>query len=90
MRTTWKIEILEAMAEFGETFDDAESCTLSDKELTKEFYSDHGGTEGTPFTLWTEKRVYFPVVYDGAEWVGSVPRNPCDEATKHLGGQIDF
>lgn len=37
------------------------------------------------FTIWTSDRVYFPVQYDGMGWVGSVPRNPCDEATSPMG-----
>lgn len=41
--------------------------------------------EGHYFTVWTRNRVYFPVVYNGEETVGSVPRNPCKEATKHIG-----
>ncbi len=46
----------------------------------------HGGEQGQPFTVWTERRVYFPLCYDGAEWVGSAPRDPCDEALRHQGG----
>ena len=38
------------------------------------------------FTLWTKHRVYFPAVYDAGLWVDSVPRNPCQEATRHIGG----
>jgi hypothetical protein len=30
--------------------------------------------------------VYFPACYDGAEWVGSVSRNPDGKATRHQGG----
>ncbi len=54
--------------------------------LDEPFDTDFGGTEGCWFTLWTERYVYFPVKYDGAEWVCSVPRNPNDEATAHVGG----
>jgi len=63
------------------------ACTLSDSELLKEFYGGYGGHEGKEFTAWSEKYVYFPVVYDGAEWVGRAPRNICDEATQHVGGE---
>lgn len=63
------------------------ACTLTDEELDAEFYASYGTAHGKAFTAWTENRVYFPVVYDGAEWVGSVPRNPCDEASSHFGGQ---
>lgn len=57
-----------------------------DKMLDREFHAGFGWPEGDYFTVWTEKRVYFPVQYDGAESVGSVPRFPCNEATIHLGG----
>lgn len=50
------------------------------------FDSGCGGVEGDAFTVWTANRVYFPAQYDGAEWCASVPRNPCDEATQHVGG----
>jgi hypothetical protein len=69
----------------GDKWDTVIASTLSDKELDAEFNNGFGGSEGKPFTLWTENRVYFPVVYDGAEWVGSVPRNPSHEATSHVG-----
>lgn len=62
-------------------------ATLTAEELAVEFGNNYGGSRGRPFTAWSEHRVYFPVVYDGAEWVGSVPRNPCDEATRHQGGE---
>lgn len=62
------------------------ACTLTDEQMLREFDSGYGGTEGDAFTAWSEKYVYFPICYDGAEWVGKAPRNPCDEATKHMGG----
>ena len=62
-------------------------CTLSDDELNSEFDDGYGISCGEPFTAWSETRVFFPVVYDGAEWVSSAPRNPCDEPTDHCGGQ---
>jgi hypothetical protein len=30
-------------------------------------------------------RVYFPCVYDGYEYVDSVPRNPVDKPIYHIG-----
>lgn len=62
------------------------ACTLTEEQLLREFDSGYGGTEGDAFTAWSEKYVYFPICYDGAEWVGKAPRNPCDEATGHMGG----
>ena len=84
---TWRELILDEMKENSETWHDLIACTLSTAELDEEFDCGYGLSEGKPFTLWTRKRVYFPVVYDGSEWVGSVPRNPCNKATQHFGGQ---
>lgn len=61
--------------------------TLTEDGLNREFDDGFGGSEGEPFTAWGEKYVYFPVVYDGAEWVGSAPINPCDEKCSHVGGE---
>jgi hypothetical protein len=44
----------------------------------------HGGED---VLIWTEERVYFPVVYDGAEWMGSAPRAPQPAGQGHVGGQ---
>ena len=82
MKTTWRKLIKEKAGE-----DQIVHCTLSDGELDAEFDSGFGGHEGKPFTAWGQQRVYFPVVYDGAEWVSSVPRNPCNEPTEHVGGE---
>jgi len=83
---TWKEMLREAFADRKEDFKSM-VCTLTEEEQNVEFYSGFGGSEGKPFTAWGEKYVYFPIVYDGAEWVGSAPRNPCDEATAHQGGE---
>ena len=84
--TNWKELIQHEMKKQGETFEDLVECTLNDEELVVEFDNGYGGEEGKPFTLWTNNRVYFPVVYDGSEWVGSVSRNPDGKPTYHLGG----
>ena len=84
--TTWKDEIFEEMKRVGETFDDVVSCTLTDKELLTRFDGGYGSSEGLAFTVWTANRVYFPAVYDGAEWVCSVSRNPDGKPTRHVGG----
>ena len=52
----------------------------------KEFDGGFGGAEGEPFTVWTNKFVYFPTCYDGAEWVSKVRRNPFKDSTTHVGG----
>lgn len=84
---TWRKLIGEAMEDKGESFADVVAIAPADLDLDRQFDSGFGGSKGHPFTLWTKKRVYFPVVYDGAEWVGSVARDPCDEASCHHGGE---
>ena len=84
--TTWRELITEELKSKGEKFTDLVSNTLTDVELDTKFDSGYGGTEGLPFTAWTENRVYFPICYDGAEWVGSAPRNPSPEKCEHQGG----
>ncbi len=54
--------------------------------LDMKFDNGYGCPEGPVFTAWTQNRVVFPVCYDGAESVRSVPRNPTNEATEHVGG----
>jgi hypothetical protein len=89
-RTTWRAEIMERLTENGETWADVVGMTLTDQDLDREFSAGWGSCEGVPFTLWTHRRVYFPTVYDGAEEVRSVPRDPCDEMTRHCGGGSDY
>lgn len=63
------------------------AVAVDDPALDVQFDAGFGGSEGVPFTLWTTSRVYFPCVYDGSEWVESVPRDPCNVATSHVGGE---
>ena len=85
--TTWKELIEKEMSRYGETMVDTVDSTFAGNEIETTFDAGFGGSEGIPFTLWTENRVYFPVVYDGAEWVGSASRNPDGVPTKHFGGE---
>ncbi len=82
----WKNMIEDEMDTYGDSFAWVVSCTLSDKEIEEKFNCGYGGTEGKPFTIWTESRVYFPICYDGSEWVGSASRNPDGIALEHQGG----
>lgn len=77
--------LMEEFEKRGEDFSKMVT-TLTEEELEAEFDDGWGGTQGAPFTAWGERYVYFPIQYDGAEWVGSAPRNPCDEKTEHQGG----
>lgn len=85
-RTNWKELISSEMESHKDSWDNVAYSTLTDEELNKEFDCSYGIAEGSPFTLWTTTRVYFPVQYDGAEWCESVSRNPCAVKTYHLGG----
>ena len=86
METNWKLLITENMKEYDDLWDSVVSCTLTEEELCEQFDDDYGCYEGKPFTLWTKTRVYFPVVYDGAVWVGSAFRDPNGKPTSHCGG----
>ena len=83
--STWRKEIAEEM-EISHDVGPIIACTLDDAGLDRIFDSGFGSAEGASFTAWTDARVYFPVCYDGSEWVGSAPRHPCNEATDHQGG----
>lgn len=76
-------EIELTMQERNETLADIEANTMTDKEMDVEFESGYGNHQGCPFTVHTAKTVYFPVEYDGAEWVGSVARHPDGKPTEH-------
>lgn len=84
--STWKEMLEEEMKYRGETLADLEANTLTEADMAKEFDCSWGGTQGVPFTAWTANTVYFPVCYDGSEWVGSVSRHPDGKPTRHQGG----
>lgn len=85
--TTWRKMISYCLECDGESWNDVVAMTLTDEELDREFDSGYGGHRGCSFTLWTASRVYFPCTYDGSEWCDSVPRNPCNTKTQHIGGE---
>lgn len=83
--TTWLEELAVAMYSAE---DAGPVVALAPDEATfdVEFDPNYGGTEGRSVLAWTATRVYFPVCYDGAEWLGSAPRNPVAEGQPHEGG----
>lgn len=85
--TSWA-ELLETAREDAEDNSPLAARSRTDEEMAVQFDPGYGGTNGLPFTAWTEDRVYFPICYDGEEWVGSAPRNPGDrpEHCVHQGG----
>ena len=84
--TSWKDMLSRALRDNNETWDDVESNTMTRGEMRRKFEKGYGGTKGVPFTVWTSKSVYFPVCYDGTEWVGRVSRHPDGKPTEHQGG----
>lgn len=82
---SWYEMLKEAMMEDGEDLNSF-VCTMDEVELKEDFDAGFGSTRGKPFTAWGAKWVYFPICYDGAEWVGHAPRNPSDIAMHHQGG----
>lgn len=83
--TNWRNLIIQALMP-GDSFEDL-AIAIDDGELDRIFDNGLGLIEGSPFTAWSRQWVYFPVVYDGSEWVGCVPRNPCAIQTKHQGDE---
>jgi len=84
--STWKQMLEDAMNCHGETLTDPEANTMTEDDMVKEFDSGFGGIEGVPFTAWSVNTAYFPICYDGAEWVGSVARHPDGKPSPHQGG----
>jgi len=83
---TWRELLTEAMAKNNESFSHVMDNTMTDEEMDVQFDGGFGCINGIPFTTWTTDFVYFPICYDGREWVGCVARNPNGEPTKHQGG----
>jgi len=84
--TTWRKSIQYEMAEHGDSWENVVSCTMDDAGLDGKFWDGYGIADQPSFTVWTVDRVYFPVCYDGAQWAGSVARNPDGKPTKAQGG----
>lgn len=84
-RTTWRAALAQQMRDAHDP-GPVLAVAPSEDALDVEFDAGYGGTEGPPLLAWTDRRVYFPVCYDGAEWLGSAPRWPRPEGQRHVGG----
>ena len=85
--TKWRDKISEEMRRHKDNWKNVVSMhPAEEKWLDYLFDDDFGSIEGESFTVWTKNRVYFPVTYDGSEWVGSVSRMPDGKSTEHIGG----
>jgi hypothetical protein len=83
--TTWRHELAEAMTS-NEDAGPVVAYAPDAAAFDVEFDPGYGGTEGPSVLAWTKAWVYFPVCYDGAEWMGSAPRDPVSAGQGHVGG----
>jgi hypothetical protein len=84
--TTWRAELVQARA-LGEDASEVVEVSPNDEVLDIAFDPGYGWSQGPEVLIWTVERVYFPVVYDGAEWLRSAPRNPPADPQGHVGGE---
>lgn len=82
---SWRELIIECLEKTRDKFEHLQ-FVIDEGELDRKFDNGFGGEEGAPFTAWSKDFVYFPICYDGSEWVGYAPRNPCDVKMAHQGG----
>ena len=83
--TTWRKLLEEEFQIQNDSWKNIVMMAPSDgKWLDYYFDNDSNVIEGVPFTVWTKNRVYFPLSFDGSEWVGSVSKIPNGIATAHL------
>ena len=73
----WYDELQKEFIKNGDDFSEM-LININEKEQKQEFDSGGGDCNGVPFTAWGVYFVYFPVGYDGSDYIGSVPRNPCN------------
>jgi hypothetical protein len=82
----WKDEIMSMIdSESGEVFEYS-NPPIDSVEMTTDFDNGYGSERGCPFIAFSNTNVYFPVCYDGSEWVGSAPRNYPANPQQHQGG----
>lgn len=75
---TFRTCISRAMKEHEDSWECATDCTLSAAELDSSF---DDNVERTGFTVWTRRRVYFPICFNYSYVVESVSRLPDGVAT---------
>jgi hypothetical protein len=84
--TTWRKQLEAAMKAEKDT-SPIIAVAPGESILDIKFDGGYGGSCGQEVLVWTQQRVYFPVVYDGAEWLGSAPRDPQPEGQAHVRGE---
>ena len=84
--TTWRKLLEYAFVDYNDSFDNVIDFTPSNKDWLDYYFDDYSKKiEGTPFTIWTKTRVYFPIIIENVESVGSVARYPDGIANYHFG-----
>ena len=59
----------------------------AEKLFDYKFDDGYGSCEAHVFYVYTQDWILFKETYDGAEWVGRIPRNPTDEeGVRSFGG----
>jgi len=83
---TWRRRLVEARATAQ---DETPVLAVAPDEATLdiEFTAGYGAEKGPAVLVWSERFVYFPVCYDGAQWLGSAPRDPVSQAQPHVGSE---
>lgn len=82
-KTTWR-QLINTVRGNHDPFNDqphmvdeeGQTTQVTDEWLDTPFVNSYGRTEARPFILWTNRRIYFPINYDGMVVVASVPRTP--------------
>ena len=85
---TWKKKLTEAMKRYGDAWENIIYVHLSEVDRGEtEWYDVELDGGGVSFIVWTAVCVYFPIIYDGAEWAEGVPRYPTNGVeASHFGG----
>ena len=80
MSDTWN-KLLEDAAEGDQIIAKAPD----DPEIwDRPFDANSGRAEGAQVLAWSREFVYFPVAYDGMEWMDRAPRNPRPAGQPHV------
>ncbi len=84
--TTWRKELETVFSQYDDSFENVIDYSPKDSKWLDFYFDDYSKEiEGNSFTIWTKKRVYFPVSSNGQESVGSVSRYPDNNSTDHFG-----
>ncbi len=80
LNTSWRELVIECMAEHSESWADVEATTLSNEELDRRRYSEHGGVDGEDeaalLNVWTARSVYVGTGEEYRPGVRWIPRHP--------------